>query len=140
MNTKKITADEIKDIRVASLPSRPTAPASFGGKGYTAAQMKEAFDRLPLFIIERFNSLLDDISAYGPDSISTEIFTGISYEHTLLDLFDDVTNGSFAAYLSVGGITLVEYLAKIDKNIEQIKAELALLRQNSENTSTDAGA
>ena len=61
MNTEKITDSEIEQLKVASLPSRPTAPPSFGGRGYTAKEMKEAFDKLPLFIIARLNSLIDDV-------------------------------------------------------------------------------
>ena len=61
MNTQKITDSEISELKISSLPSRPTAPPSFGGRGYTAKEMKEAFDRLPLFIIERLNSLIDDV-------------------------------------------------------------------------------
>ncbi len=61
MNTTKITNSEIDALKVASLPTRPTAPTAFGGKGYTATEMKEAFDKLPLRIIEEFNSLIDEI-------------------------------------------------------------------------------
>ena len=61
MNTKKITDSEIESLKVASLPTRPTAPTAFGGKGYTATQMKEAFDKLPLRIIEEFNLLIEEI-------------------------------------------------------------------------------
>ena len=61
MNTKKITDSEIESLKVASLPTRPTAPTAFGGKGYTATQMKEAFDKLPLRIISEFNLLIDEI-------------------------------------------------------------------------------
>ena len=46
---------------MSSLPTRPTAPSAFGGSGYTATEMKAAFDRLPLKIIERFNLLLSEI-------------------------------------------------------------------------------
>ena len=68
MKTTKIIEDEIKDLKVASLPTRPTADSAFGGKGYSASDMKAAFDKLPLFIISRFNSLLEDI--FVPASIS----------------------------------------------------------------------
>ena len=61
MNTKKITDSEREALCVASLPTRPTAPTAFGGKGYTASEMKAAFDRLPLRIIEGFNSLVEEI-------------------------------------------------------------------------------
>ncbi len=62
MTTSKITDSEIESLKVASLPTRPTAPTAFGGKGYTATEMKEAFDKLPLKIIENFNALIDDIA------------------------------------------------------------------------------
>ena len=61
MNARKILNDEISALKVSSLPNRPSAPVSFGGKGYTAEQIKAAFDKLPLFIIEMFNMLIEDI-------------------------------------------------------------------------------
>lgn len=61
MNTKKITDSEIEPLCVASLPTRPTAATAFGGKGYTATEMKAAFDKLPLRIVEGFNSLISEI-------------------------------------------------------------------------------
>ena len=61
MNTKKITDSEIELLRVGSLPTRPTAPTAFGGKGYTATDMKAAFDKLPIRITEAFNSLIEEI-------------------------------------------------------------------------------
>jgi hypothetical protein len=63
MNTKKITESEIEELKISSLPTRPTAPTAFGGKGYSATEMKEAFDRLPLYVAERLNSLIDDIES-----------------------------------------------------------------------------
>ena len=48
-------------LRIASLPTRPTASSSFGGKGYTSQEMKEAFDLLPNLIAARLNSLIEDI-------------------------------------------------------------------------------
>ena len=59
--TKIITTEEIEENAVASLPTRPTESVSFGGRGYTSAEMKAAFDRLPRLVAERLNSLLLDI-------------------------------------------------------------------------------
>lgn len=64
MTTQKITDAEIASLRIAALPTRPTAPSAFGGRGYTAEEMKAAFDRLPLFIIQRLNALIDEMDAY----------------------------------------------------------------------------
>ena len=44
MKATKITDNEISDKLISSLPSRPTAPASFGGRGFSANEMKAAFD------------------------------------------------------------------------------------------------
>ena len=35
MTTNKITDSEIESLKVGSLPTRPTAPTAFGGRGYT---------------------------------------------------------------------------------------------------------
>ena len=61
MNTEIITETEIASRAIASMPTRPTAPTAFGGSGYTASEMKAAFDMLPLRIIEGFNSLITEI-------------------------------------------------------------------------------
>ena len=101
MNATKILAEEIADISVSSLPTRPTSPTPFGGKGYTAEKMKAAFDKLPLFIVERFNALLDDIAREGEGSIAEAIPTGIYDGHTLASLFSDIANGNIGSYLII---------------------------------------
>lgn len=63
MNTEKIYQSEIADLKISSLPTCPNAPVSDGGKGLSAAEMKAAFDALPLFIVERLNSLIGDVGA-----------------------------------------------------------------------------
>ncbi|MBQ8381341.1 MAG: hypothetical protein IJY18_05550 [Clostridia bacterium] len=80
MKTSKITESEIADLKISSLPTRPTAPASFGGRGYTAKDMKAAFDKLPLFIIERLNSVIDDIAAVENALASMGVFTEVGGE------------------------------------------------------------
>ncbi len=58
MSLREITEYEMRVAGVASLPTRPTSPREFGGRGYTAAQLKEAFDRLPRLVAERYNELV----------------------------------------------------------------------------------
>ena len=124
MNTQRITESEISTLKVSSLPTRPTAPASFGGRGYTSSDMKAAFDRLPLYIIERLNSLIDDIGAEGEESVASAVRTGIADGHTLLDLFEDIGSGAFSAYLTVFGVTLTEYLAQLRSEIDSLKEKI----------------
>ena len=115
MNTTKILDSEISGLKIASLPSRPTAPTAFGGKGYTSTEMKAAFDKLPLFIIKRFNTLLEDISTEGEGSLASEIPTGISEGHTLSNLFSDVISGELPFYLSMGEETLLEMKERLER-------------------------
>ena len=62
MKSVKITETHINDLQVSSLPSRPTAPVANGGSGFTSNQMKAAFDRLPLFLVDKINDIIDDIT------------------------------------------------------------------------------
>ena len=124
MQTQRITEGEISELKVASLPSRPTAPAAFGGRGYTATQMKEAFDKLPLFIIERFNSLLGDISADAEDGIAKEIKTGLYEGHTLGRMFSDIKEGQFGNYMTVFGNSLTDHLAALREELDTVEKDM----------------
>lgn len=128
MNTKKIKDADIAGLRIASLPSRPTAPTSFGGRGYTASEMKEAFDKLPLYIIERLNSLLDDIGGIGEGSLAGEIPTGIKEGHTLSALLADITTGEIGNYLSVLGEPLNECIMSLKEVAESHPEDIEALR------------
>jgi hypothetical protein len=130
MKTTKITEAQIEDLKISSLPSRPTAPIAFGGKGYTAKDMKEAFDKLPLFIIEKFNMLLDDILSDSDDSIKDAIPTGIKENHSLKNLFSDITDGSFSEYLSVADKSLAQHIEGLSNDIQKIKLALSSLGAN----------
>ncbi len=121
MNATKILTEEISDLTVASLPTRPTASVSLGGRGYSSTEMKEAFDKLPLFIIERFNALLDDIGALGAESLSGAIKTGLSDGHSLYNLFTDIANGSFASYMTVLEKSLTVHLAEIYERLSLLE-------------------
>ena len=124
MNTKKITDADVAGFKISSLPTRPTAPTSLGGRGYSSKEMKEAFDRLPLYIIEKFNLLVDDICEKGENSLSAAIPTGISDTHTLYDLFSDIVNGRFASYLSVGDGTLENLKEELFTELERYSSYL----------------
>ena len=68
MKTQRINESEISSLKISSLPTRPTLPSQYGGRGFTAAEMKSAFDALPLFIIERLNLFIDEV--FGDDGES----------------------------------------------------------------------
>ena len=121
MKTTKILSEDIADMRVSSLPSRPSAPTAFGGRGYTADEVKEAFVRLPLYIVEKFNSLIDDVRAVGGDSLAAAMPTGFYDGHTLADLLEDVKNGNLAAYLTVGEQSLAMRLAELEARLDALE-------------------
>lgn len=120
MKSRKITDGDISDKRVASLPTRPTAPAAFGGKGYTATELKEAFDSLPLFLREKYNELISDILGEDGGSVTDAIKTGITDTQTLADFFSDVLNGNLITYLAAPNGSLAEYLIKLRADVDKI--------------------
>lgn len=125
MKSKKITTAEVASCKVASLPTRPTASAEYGGAGYSASEMKAAFDKLPLLLVERYNALLDDLSTDINGSIVHLMQTGIAQGHTIGDMLYDITSGVFAAYLNVGdGKSLASELYEIKEAIRKLGGEI----------------
>ena len=123
MKTTKITSTEAEPLLIASLPTRPTAPSAFGGRGYTATEMKAAFDRLPLLIIERFNELIGDIED-GAAFASAP--TGIDGAPTVAELLRAFTAGTLASVITYRDTTLTAFLealrADVDSLISRIEA------------------
>jgi hypothetical protein len=140
MTTKKITEGEISTLKVASLPTRPTAPSAYGGRGYTALEMKAAFDKLPLFIAARFNALLDDIAADDENSLAAEIPTGIKEGHNLRRLFADVTSGEFAEYLDLDGVTLLGYKLRLEDLFDEYGEKFETLFDHMNDAVIDGGS
>lgn len=67
---KKITAEEIRENQIASLPDRMTG---------TAAENKAAFDALVKVAIDAFNALVDALSATsGAASLGAQAFEGVN--------------------------------------------------------------
>ena len=124
MKSTKIKNTDIESLKVSALPTRPTAPAAFGGKGYTPAQLKEAFDALPLYIIERFNSLIEDITASADSGIMSEMQTGIKEQHTLAKMLSDIKNGDFISYVKINDTTLGEYLASLRSDVDNLAIKI----------------
>lgn len=132
MKARKIENADVKDLLIASLPTRPTAPRSLGGMGYKASQMKSAFDKLPLYIIERYNELISDILALGDDSLAAAIPTGIKEGQSLSDLFADIESGAIAGYLTFLGKSLGDHITHIYGEMEMLKKALNSLTDKGE--------
>ena len=124
MNATKILDSSISKIKIASMPTSPTNPITYGGSGYGANQIKSAFDKVSIVIIDHLNALIEDISAAPEESISAAMQTGIEDGHTLADLFADIQNGNASAYLTVNGKSLATELYEIKEAIRALGGEI----------------
>ena len=117
MKATKITMSEAEPLLIASLPTRPTAPGAFGGKGYTATEMKAAFDKLPLLIIERFNALIESIEDGG---VCEEMPTGIDGAPTLKELINSFSDGALASVIAYRDTTLTAFLEALRADVDRL--------------------
>ena len=104
---EKITAKELNECSIASLPSRPSRPSLYSGRSLSAKELREAFDKLPHLLAERFNALIESLGLYREGEalvcFAEALATGISEGHSLCDLFADIKNGALCEYMSADG-------------------------------------
>lgn len=128
MSVQKITNNELLTYGVKGLPTRPSTPSLYKGSTLSAEELKEAFDKLPRLIAERFNALLESTGLYDEsnpaDSLAALIATDLGASHSLLDFFADVKNGGLALYLTAGedGEPLADVLSELRRLIEAKKS------------------
>ena len=126
MKSHTITNEEIEALKVASLPNRPTAPEEYGGHGFTAKEMKAAFDRLPLYLVERFNDLIDDIETESSDSILRSVKLGLGNGMTLYDFLLFFETGQILSIIPFGEENLSYYLVRLRRDIDRCISALGL--------------
>ena len=126
MKSHTITNEEIEALKVASLPNRPTAPEEYGGHGFTAKEMKAAFDRLPLYLVERFNDLVDDIETESSDSILRSVKLGLGNGMTLYDFLLLFETGQILSIIPFGEENLSYYLVRLRRDIDRCISALGL--------------
>ena len=110
MNIRSITEEEVRERWVQRLSDTPNRRGRFGTAGMTAAEMKAAYDALPLLIVGRFNALVDAIltGEIGRIIPATE-------DESLADLLAGIRSGRFAELLTVDGArTLTALAAALD--------------------------
>ena len=122
MSIKKITEEEVRSLWVQRLSDTPNRQGKFGTMGLSAAEMKAAYDALPLRLVEAYNTLVDAIEG----GEVAEFITSPEGK-TLAELLGGVTSGAFAALLTVDGErTLTALAAALDThNHEGIYARLS---------------
>ncbi len=136
MSLRTITEHEMKASGVASLPTRPTSPREFGGRGFTAQELKAAFDRLPRLVAERYNELVSHI-------LDGSYLNELPYEAgvTLRQHIDDLTarlaseeesNAEQEGILPAHGTVLERHEAQVEMLSERMndaEAGLLLIRE-----------
>ena len=88
--------------------------------------MKNAFDALTLHVIEKFNELIRAIKDTGESSLLSEIPSGLSDGHTLLDMLEDITSGDFVSYVNVRGKSLATRISEMESTLETVKERLRI--------------
>ena len=110
MSIKRITEEEVRSLWVQRLSDTPNRQGKFGTMGLSAAEMKAAYDALPLRLVEAYNALVDAIEG---GELAALIHTPEG--ETLAELLAGVTNGALAALLTVDGErTLTALAAALD--------------------------
>ena len=122
----KILPDEIAHLLISSLPTYPNTPTSYGGAGLSSTEMKQAFDALTLYVIERYNRLIEAIYECGEHSLSGAIPTGLYEDHKLCNMLLDIKNGNFASYLMIGDRSLATEIYEMRSDIKKIKEKIGL--------------
>ncbi len=126
MQSKKIEESEVISLKVSSLPTRPTAKEAFGGKGFTANEMKAAFDKFPEYILEKLNLLIEDLLREGEESYVGSYKTGIYANYSLQNLIDGIMGGEFASILMIDEKSLYDTLDEIKADIKKIKDKVGI--------------
>jgi hypothetical protein len=130
MSAQKITVSEINERLIENLPTRPNAPTSMGGKGYSAKELKAAFDSLPRLIAERYNELIDDLTNPEGSEIINGVKTGPSETDTLGAFLESVKNGSFLENVMLDGEVLIYYLRSLRSELEALRSLIENERGN----------
>ncbi len=127
MKATKLLESELSSLKIEALPTRPTVPEAYGGAGFTASDMKRAFDRLPLFIAERLNALIDDILAEPESSVLASQRSGLAEGHTLYQMLLDIKSGAFSEYLMLGDASLSQMRTAHELALEELRGDLGVL-------------
>ena len=110
MNIRTITEEEVRERWIQRLSDTPNRGGRFGTAGMTAADMKAAFDALPLLIVGRFNALVEAILTGEVGALIP-----VTEEKSLADLLAGIRDGSLAELLTVDGTrTLTALAAALD--------------------------
>ena len=121
MFTKEIQESEIQPVAIASLPTRPTISTALGGRGFTASEMRAAFDALPRLIISRLNQLIAELGDGLVETLAKEIHIELPEGgYCFGDLLEDFEEGTLVNHLTLGkgGISLGEAVPTLLEKVD----------------------
>ena len=121
MNSKIIEEREVRELKVSSLPTRPTAREAFGGRGFSAGDMKAAFDRFPEYILAKLNLLIEDLLRQGEDSYVGSYKANENDNFNLQQVMEGITSGELADRIYVQGQSLASKIWELEYEIEELK-------------------
>ena len=117
MKTKRITEEEIAPVKVANLPTNPT---SARGGSLTPGELKAAFDRLPLLIAERLNSLIDELTS---EDLPATIMLG---ESDLWSFYTRTVSGEVLSDMTLDGSSVAATLRSISDRLEALEEAIRI--------------
>lgn len=146
-NTKqiaKITNTQIQGLGVQALATRPNDAARYGEGGLSAEQLKRKFDRLPEFIIDKVNELIDILTSSGDKDVRDYIKIGLNDGiNTLADFVCSITDGKLANAISLSLTlspdekkNLTDILDSFDSSITENASDISSLEQQAEQLAT----
>lgn len=122
MKAQIITEEEIAERSISALPTRPNAPTEYGGRGFTAADMKAAFDALPLLVLERLNLLIEDVTSDDSDGLINKLSLGRGDGMTAGELVDLIFDGGILGVIPFAEDTLAGFLSKLRNDVDRCLA------------------
>ena len=103
----KISQAEFDKTKVSRLSDRPNVGHGYGGRAFSAQELKERYDASAVLLREHFNALIDALAGMDENGeripgVADLIMTGIAAGYSLGDLFSGLGDGSAMQKIKVG--------------------------------------
>lgn len=118
MKSRKIVTSETEPLLISSLPPRPNQKEWMGGVGYSSAELRAAFDKLPLLLVGRYNDLIDDITS---GDICQLLSTNSAESQTLSEFLEETRNGVWASKFQLDGLSLRAVIQSILARLDALE-------------------
>ena len=117
---EKIQESELKTLGISNVSTTPTKRTPYGESGFTAAELKERFDKLPRYLAARLNEIFEGMETgelAGGIKLSAD---GGSVKHILNGLFDGSVADKLLIKTPTEEVTLAVAVVKLLKLLDEI--------------------